>query len=72
MGGELRGCIGHLEEDAPLVHTIAECARLACTKSGFPAVTAAEMDRLIVEISVLGPFQRVTSLEQVVVDDTAS
>lgn len=68
MGGELRGCIGHLEEDGPLVHTVAECARLACTEDPrFPAVTAAEMDRLDVEISVLGPFQRVTSLEQVVV-----
>jgi AmmeMemoRadiSam system protein A len=68
MGGELRGCIGHLEEDGALVHTVAECARLACTEDPrFPAVTASEMDRLEVEISVLGPFQRVTSLHEVVV-----
>ena len=68
MGGALRGCIGHLEEDGPLAHTIAECARLACTEDPrFPAVTASEMDRLEVEISVLGPFQRVTSLDEVVV-----
>src|SRR5262245_48005406 len=68
LGGQLRGCIGHLEEDGALVHTIAECARLACTEDPrFPAVTASEMDRLEVEISVLGPFQRVTSLAEVVV-----
>ena len=54
--GSLRGCIGHLEEDDPLVHTVAECARLACTDDPrFPAVTPAEVDLLDVEISVLGP-----------------
>jgi len=68
LRGALRGCIGHLEEDDPLVHTVAECARLACTQDPrFPAITAAELEHLEVEISVLGPFQRVTSLAEVVV-----
>jgi AmmeMemoRadiSam system protein A len=68
LAGDLRGCIGHLEEDDPLVHTVARCARLACTEDPrFPAVTVAEMHKLDVEISVLGPFERVTSHHEVIV-----
>src|SRR5215813_4705407 len=68
LGGDLRGCVGHLEEDDPLVHTVARCARLACTEDPrFPAVTVAEMYRLDLEISVLGPLERVTSHEEIVV-----
>jgi AmmeMemoRadiSam system protein A len=68
VSGQLRGCIGHLDEADPLAQTIAKCARLACTEDPrFSAVTAAEMDALHVEISVLGPFQRVLSLEEIIV-----
>ena len=68
VAGALRGCIGHLEEDDPLVHTVAECARLACTEDPrFPAVTPAEVDLLDVEISVLGPLERVEALGEIVV-----
>lgn len=68
LAGDLRGCVGHLEEDGPLVHTVARCARLACTEDPrFPAVTVAEMHRLDVEISVLGPLERVTSHQEIIV-----
>jgi AmmeMemoRadiSam system protein A len=68
VGGHLRGCIGHLDEDDPLLHTVARCARLACTEDPrFPAVTAAEVASLDVEISVLGPFQRVSSVTDIIV-----
>lgn len=68
IAGELRGCIGHLETNDPLVHTIAECARLACTVDPrFPAVTEAEMDRIDVEISILGHRERVVSLAEIIV-----
>lgn len=68
VSGQLRGCIGHLDEDDPLAQTIARCARLACTEDPrFAAVTAAEVDSLDVEISVLGPFQRVLSLQEITV-----
>src|SRR6266436_185080 len=64
--GQLRGCIGHLEEDGQLLQTIAECAQLACTSDPrFPSVTAAELDRLEVEISVLGPFERIMSVVEI-------
>jgi len=68
IGGELRGCIGHLEEHDALVHTVAECARLACTVDPrFPQVTEAEMDLIDVEISILSPRERVTSPDEIVV-----
>ena len=68
VGGQLRGCIGHLDENDPLVETVAECARLACTEDPrFPAVTVAEIDALDIEISVLGTFQRVTSIDEIIV-----
>jgi uncharacterized protein len=68
IAGELRGCIGHLEETDPLVHTVAECARLACTVDPrFPAVTVAEMERIDVEISILGRRERVLSIHEIIV-----
>jgi AmmeMemoRadiSam system protein A len=68
IAGELRGCIGHLEEHDALVHTVAECARLACTVDPrFPAVTAAEMHLIDVEISILGHRERVMSPAEIVV-----
>jgi AmmeMemoRadiSam system protein A len=68
VGGQLRGCIGHLDEDRPLARTVAHCARLACTEDPrFPAVSADEIHQLDVEISVLGGFERVSSLTDVVV-----
>src|SRR5262245_43565597 len=68
IGGELRGCIGHLEENDPLLHTVAECARLACTVDPrFPAVTEAEMDLIDVEISILSRRERVASPDEIVV-----
>jgi AmmeMemoRadiSam system protein A len=64
--GQLRGCVGHLEEDAPLAQTIAHCARLACTVDRrFSPVTASEVDLLDIEISVLGPFERVTAVTEI-------
>jgi AmmeMemoRadiSam system protein A len=66
MHGRLRGCIGRIEADGPLVDTIADCARLACSADPrFPAVTVAELDILLVEISILGALEPVVSLDEV-------
>lgn len=60
-GDQLRGCIGHLEADRPLADVVARAAVAAATEDPrFPPVTAAELDDLAVEISVLGPMQLVT------------
>ena len=53
-GGALRGCIGHIISDEPLIKLIPEMAIAAATQDPrFPAVTAEEIDLLELEISVL-------------------
>lgn len=64
--GELRGCIGHVEADRPLADVVASCAVSAATADPrFPPVALAELDALDIEVSILGPFERVESLDQI-------
>ena len=59
--GELRGCIGHMTADAPLVRTIQEMAVAAAESDPrFPSLTPEELDQVKLEISVLSPLRRVT------------
>jgi uncharacterized protein len=56
--GELRGCVGHIESDAPLTRAVAQCAVAACSADPrFPAVTRAEVDEIEIELSLLGPLE---------------
>jgi uncharacterized protein len=56
--GELRGCVGMMQSDRPLVETVARMAVAAATEDGrFEPVTAAELPRLRLEISALGPLR---------------
>ncbi len=56
MGGNLRGCIGTTEASRPLGVDVAENAYRAAFKDPrFPALTAKEMDRTDLSISVLSP-----------------
>jgi uncharacterized protein len=65
-GDQLRGCIGHVEADRPLVDVIARAAIAAALEDPrFPPVTVAELDEISIEISVLGPMQRVTDLSTI-------
>jgi uncharacterized protein len=58
--GELRGCIGTLECRRPLVEEIARVAASAAREDPrFPPVTPAELTDLHVEISVLGPLEKI-------------
>ncbi len=58
--GELRGCLGHLEADLPVGEATLRMAVAASRDDPrFPPVDAAELDGLDVEVSILGPFQRV-------------
>lgn len=53
---ELRGCIGYPEPVMPLVDAIIDSARSAATRDPrFPPVTAKELDRIVVEVSLLTP-----------------
>ncbi len=59
--GRLRGCIGNFTSEGPLIELVAEMAKASAT--GDPRffadpITATELDRLDVEISVLSPLQR--------------
>lgn len=56
--GELRGCVGMMRSDRPLVETVANMAVAAATEDRrFRPVTAAELPALSVEISALGPLR---------------
>jgi AmmeMemoRadiSam system protein A len=56
--GELRGCTGSLEADAPLVEAVARCAfRSAFHDPRFPAVAESELPDLEVHISILSPLE---------------
>ena len=55
--GELRGCVGHMEADEPLLETVADMAVAAATRDArFESVTASELASLRIEISVLSPL----------------
>jgi len=64
--GELRGCIGYPLPIKPLWEAVADNAiAAACEDPRFPAVTAAELPRLDIEISVLTVPQKVADHGQV-------
>ena len=64
--GRLRGCIGYTQPIEPLYRTISQCAVAAAFNDHrFPPLAAAELDLIDIEISVLTPLERVSSLEEV-------
>ena len=57
IGGELRGCIGHVQAVAPLWESVREMAEAAALRdSRFPPLRPAELPGLSIEISVLSPM----------------
>lgn len=64
--GKLRGCIGCLEPRGSLAGTVLQMARAAALDDPrFSPLSAAELDRVSVEISVLGPLVPVSSIDEV-------
>jgi AmmeMemoRadiSam system protein A len=58
--GELRGCVGLLRSERPLLETVAEMAVAAATADGrFEPVSLAELEQIAIEVSALGPLQTV-------------
>lgn len=58
VGGELRGCIGRLGGDGPLAASVARFAVAAASEDPrFPPLAAADVGRLSLELSVLGPLR---------------
>ncbi|MBI3323800.1 MAG: AmmeMemoRadiSam system protein B [Candidatus Omnitrophica bacterium] len=65
--GELRGCVGRIQSDAPLATLLPTVALDAALRdSRFPPVTAEELGRLSVEVSVLTTPQPVSSAAEIV------
>ena len=68
MHGELRGCIGYPEPELPLQEVIDRCAvSAAISDPRFPAVGVDDWRFIDIEISVLGPIERVADISEVVV-----
>jgi AmmeMemoRadiSam system protein A len=57
-GGELRGCLGTLESRDSLAGDVARCAADAASRDPrFAPVSAAELPRIAIEVSALGPLE---------------
>jgi AmmeMemoRadiSam system protein A len=64
--GDLRGCIGHIEANEPLGVVVPRCAVAACSADPrFPAVSAAELPELEIELSLLGPLEPIAGAADV-------
>jgi AmmeMemoRadiSam system protein A len=62
--GELRGCIGHVAADRPVVEVVCEMAVAAALDDPrFPPVTLAELIEITVEVSVLTPPRRLEPVD---------
>jgi len=56
IGKRLRGCIGVVEPEEPLAHSVVRCAASAALQDArFPAVRPDELSDLQIEISLLSP-----------------
>ncbi len=62
----LRGCLGSVDTDAPLVDVVTRCAGDAATRDPrFPPLPLADVPDVVLEISVLGPVEAVADLAEV-------
>jgi AmmeMemoRadiSam system protein A len=68
--GKLRGCIGRIIADTPLYQTVSSVAiDSALNDPRFPPVQYEELEEIEIEISVLSPFQKIKSLEEIKVGE---
>jgi len=66
--GELRGCIGRMIGDEPLIKTIGAMAiQAAFNDTRFNPLTADELKDIEIEISVLTPMKQVTGVSDIVI-----
>ena len=66
--GDLRGCIGSIHPREALYRAVVSGALSAAFRDPrFPPVQREELEHLHIEISVMGPIERVTSVDDVVV-----
>jgi AmmeMemoRadiSam system protein A len=64
--GELRGCIGNMTPDLPLYQVVSRMALSAAFHdSRFSRLSLTELKDVKIEISVLTPYRRVESVDQI-------
>ncbi len=64
--GELRGCIGRFDATEPLYRVVQQMAIAAASEDPrFPPVQASEMKRIDIEISVLTPMRKISSVDEI-------
>ena len=63
---QLRGCIGYVQAIKPLIETIIEMSEAAALRDPrFDPVESDEVEDLEIEISVLTPMQKISSIEEI-------
>jgi AmmeMemoRadiSam system protein A len=68
IDGNLRGCIGYIQAPVPLAEVVAEVAEKAALEDPrFSPLSLQEFERTHIEISVLSPLQRISSVNEIVV-----
>jgi hypothetical protein len=66
--GRLRGCIGRMSADLPLAQVVGYCAlQAAFNDRRFDPVTLPELANIDIEVSLLTPFERVATHQDIVV-----
>ena len=62
----LRGCIGYIETQSPLIQTVNEMAiQAAFNDSRFAPLKKEELDDISIEISVLSPIKQIKSIDEI-------
>ena len=65
--GDLRGCIGHMSGDVPLCTVVGAMAlQAAFNDNRFSPLTQDELSEVEIEISVLTPFKKINSADDIV------
>jgi AmmeMemoRadiSam system protein A len=63
---ELRGCIGYVIASVPLFETVCEAAQAAAFQDPrFPPLTITELEKVEIEVSVLSPFEPISSYDEI-------
>ncbi|MCP4649923.1 MAG: AmmeMemoRadiSam system protein B [PVC group bacterium] len=64
--GQLRGCIGRIIADTPLINTVSEVAIQAATEDPrFPPLKEDELDQIHLEISVMSPLKLISNIDEI-------
>ncbi len=64
--GRLRGCIGMMMSEKPLLNTVREMAVAAAVEDPrFPRVSLNEMEEVEIEISVLSPLKKIEDISEI-------